>query len=559
MVNVDGKANIRYVSPYSIPKSNNKGILSCLKLPNGQVPSDNESLPQCNAITIPIVKTIDISSVVESNTGKLLAARTSVYYDATDELDDDLNQAGVLTGNENKNPTNFVSIDELYPQNMKQQLCTVIISNFPNVRLLAIEKILMKLIGSSFKWSLINYEFMESKSLFVRLEAARSAYVFYQQYNSNLSSILEHENIKLSVDPLLMDHFKDEEIVVDKEAPEKTITAVRLVLRNKKNIDKSNLLENVDDVSRYYSDYKVDNNELVDVPNNMREMIVKEIIKFRSSVLILEKENRKREIELERQKTKMRLKKFVEDIKETNDDTPMEDADTGVITERVDEFEDLNDDEYDKLIKERENEALEKSYVVKLAQVKNIEVNEREFLTNKLNELKNYEKNLLEQKFKYIDDLRSGLEDTSKNLLPGELKLYYHNHSAYLKNRLQKRTNEKLLDSKYEVEEVEENKRHKPEISLPIKTIVTPHEIKVEVHISELSKEKLDLLLAKVIDLVEEYLGVKDEYLVEAIMENLKTKNVLGREDLVQELTEVLDEDAVNLVNDLFAFISKSI
>lgn len=64
-----------------------------------------------------------------------------------------------------------------------------------------------------------------------------------------------------------------------------------------------------------YSDYKVDYNDLIDVPNEMKEGIIRDIIKFRSRMLLIEKENRQKQIENERLVTKNKLNELFKGLK----------------------------------------------------------------------------------------------------------------------------------------------------------------------------------------------------------------------------------------------------
>ena len=58
----------------------------------------------------------------------------------------------------------------------------------------------------------------------------------------------------------------------------------------------------------------------------------------------------------------------------------------------------------------------------------------------------------------------------------------------------------------------------------------------------------------KINALVEEYLGIQDDFLVDVIKQHIEVNNFGGKAVLVQDLVEVLDEDAGNLVNDLYSF-----
>ena len=89
---------------------------------------------------------------------------------------------------------------------------------------------------------------------------------------------------------------------------------INLIINNPINYTKGKKnsgTEDLDQVLDSYSNYKVDNNDLIDIPNNMKENIIKDIIRFRSRMLLIEKEQRKKEIEMERIKTKNKLKRII--------------------------------------------------------------------------------------------------------------------------------------------------------------------------------------------------------------------------------------------------------
>lgn len=55
--------------------------------------------------------------------------------------------------------------------------------------------------------------------------------------------------------------------------------------------------------------------------------------------------------------------------------------------------------------------------------------------------------------------------------------------------------------------------------------------------------------------MVENSLGIKDEFLIQVINENLEASNLDNKQELIDELVQVLDEDAESLVNELWDYI----
>ncbi|KAK6464267.1 hypothetical protein DFJ63DRAFT_67643 [Scheffersomyces coipomensis] len=313
-------------------------------------------------------------------------------------------------------------------------------------------------------------------------------------------------------------------------------------------------------------------NELIDVPSNMREGIVKDIIKFRSEVLNIEREMRKKEIENERKGTKERLKKIYEGIKETNEETVVKSSkDTPEVIARIVEFPELNDKEYDAFLKTEDEESLEKNYILKLAQMQATESIERLQLESTLQKLKSYEQDLINNKERYFKEIQKASEfDPTVEVLNRQkmshftsiLKFYADDYAGYMSERSEKRLAEELADKEIEKNESELNKDEaapsvkKIKVEAQVDTEVVDESIDDNVFvIAKLSQEDTEKINEKIKSLVEEYLGEVDDTLVNTISKNITKNNLEAKEDLVKDLSEVLEEDAESLTNDLWEFI----
>lgn len=340
----------------------------------------------------------------------------------------------------------------------------------------------------------------------------------------------------------------------------------------------------------------MDNNDLIDIPNNMKENIIKDIIRFRSRMLLIEKEQRKKEIEMERIKTKNKLKELFEGIKENSTDSTTRKATNkaavGVnISPKVshrDEYEDMNDKEYEEFIAVEERNKLNDQYNKKLKSFQNNQHAEYIKLTNKLKSLQNYEFDLIDNKLKYIDNLKNYQTN-------GLAHLYTHNYSDYLRMRSQKRSLEETKDAEDVKQELEEIKKNGGQVAstntntntkpstyssgvseLATTSVETPKsttttttttndttdepvakksKLAKEIIIIDLPPTVKQSLQEKIVELVENSLGIKDEFLIQVINENLEASNLDNKQELIDELVQVLDEDAESLVNELWDYI----
>lgn len=575
---------ITYVNPYKLPESNNSELISLLQ--NGNTSNNQTTTLNFN---IPVFKSIDVSNLIDLNNNKIESQineqkrSQNVNINNLDSNQDEnksSNESNVVELNNedliiDEKLNKFIPIEEFKFKNFHNQLSSIIIKGIPNdLKLQVLEKLLNLLISNrSFKWSLINNLNNKNnitndlKLIFIKFDQLVDLKWFLETYSTTINDIIPGCNIIKN--DLIKDNLESLKIEPE-EIKESLKSTINLIINNSKNkeIKKVTGLEDLDQVLDSYSNYKVDNNDLIDIPNDMKESIVKDIIKFRSRMLLIEKDLRKREIEQERINTKNKLKRLFEGIKESNETgnnngngsssfsttTTSNDGNNKSIflMSNREEFEDMNDEEYEKYLKDQQALKLEEEYNQRLKEWEINQNKEYKKLNELLKNLQNYENQLIDNKLKFIDDFKNYQNLSISNL-------YNHKYNDYLKFRSKKRSLEEQQD------ELDRSQDHQPQPQLeeqqkPIIKQDQPvvKKLKVEsIIINELSKELKSKLNDKIIELVEEYLGVKDEFLVQVIDDNLQNSSLSKKKELIEELVEVLDEDSENLVNDLWKYIEK--
>ncbi|KAI3405766.2 SNU71 [Candida oxycetoniae] len=582
MVTVDRSGlALTFVSPYTIPASNHSKLLSLLfsKEESNDFQRELESTPPFN-LNLPIVSQFDASELIELNNTKILS-QTAAGQRAQVTNRNEESTADIVV-DENQEPKLYIDIESIRPKTLKDQLSTIIFNNFPNLKSIVVEKVLLSLINLNvdferkFNWSIVNYEFVDSKVIFVKFQKLEDVKWFVETFLDMMQVIPKVEIIYSNkLDELLSEIKVQPGIITDHLK-----TQIKLILFNSKNYasSKQRGFEDLDQAMRSYSNYKVDKNDLIDVPNDMKEGIIRDIIRFRTKMLTIEKENRQKQIETERHKTKHKLSKLFEKIQEaaaeaqTKTKTKAVDESSSSATatstsklveddiEILNEHEELNDTEYNAMIKAEETAEDTKEYEQRLAKLKVKEINERAQLYHELELANNYEPQLLENKLDYIDKFKNYYQN-------GLATLYESNYNEYLKQRNAKRS----LEEKNDELDEEKEKKEVAKVTLPsfkkskveqqhereqTKTKVEPSEENKTIVINDLSPELKEQIKSKIDDLVEDCLGVKDDVLLEVIYQNLQTNNLKGKKTLVSDLEEVLDEDAETLINNLYDFIN---
>lgn len=547
------KMGITLASPYSVSADNNASFLSILKDYHPTTPSE-----PLKTILVPVPADADIASIV-SQTEKAMPllkdglGKDDIEVDVvdTEDLDD---------ANAEVDPANFVELPLLRPRNRQHQLATVLLQRFPALKKHYIEKLISLLvlkcpegIPRSFRFSIMHegHAGDDTRNVFV-------------QFTSVLLSEWLHKN-KDAVCSLLpgidmvFDSSVDGSSLMDMEesVKEELAKLVSRIVKNSRFFSKGSRItgtEDLDEVMSYYKTYKVENSELVEVPKDMKETIVKDIIRFRSKVLTIETEQRKKEIEKERLKAKARLTLIFKGIKAVaeSEDVNMEE-DEPAEKEETDPLGSLNDDEYEEHLRKQEEEKLTEEYNKQLLEMHKKE-QEQAALVEKLSLTKNYEENLIENKFTIMEEMKSFHDLDLSSANTHRLKLYYTDHLEYLRLRNLERLKEEEMDDQDEKEESAQS-TIKPKIAATIPQVESMDVVEPDVEVSKLPPAKLEQIQKKVSDMVEEYLGIKEEVLISFIYEFVLEKGLSQKAELIAELQETLDEDSTTVADELHTFI----
>lgn len=576
------------VSPFSVQVNNNPGLLSQLKCLADYPEYDQIDETELNKVvqSIPVFKEENASEIVESNNCKIYSGENSGKSSTGHRIQGRHNaeeQSDESDKEDDVTLSNFIELEKLLPKSFKDQLTTVIIKNFPNLKLALIEKVFKNLltpcpVNDSFDWSLINIEHIDHKVVFIKFHHVNTTVWFYKNISELLQDSIQGIDItfdsNFESDIANMKEFDSDAGSIQKDSLKADLQKILLNHKNFENVSKIRGMEDLDQAMQYYSSYKVDPSELIDVPKDMRDKIVDEIVKFRSKVLSIERERRKQEIERERILAKNRLQRIFEGTKEAGDDMIVDDVEAEQViqdnTKEVSEYENLAEEEYIRLVEQKEKEAIENAYNEKVKVFTSKELKERSSLSGELQTLREYETSLLAKKAAFIGELKLFQDynldklDQYNSLDRHKIRLYYTEYSEYLTLRAQEKAEEENHDKRDMEEEALEllasdNAQH---FLSSFRTETKPtrdieQDTTMDVVVSSLDEAALEKVRIKIGDLIEEYLGVKEDVLIEYVYEFLVTNNLTKQNELVEELSETLDEDSVTVVSKLYEYIAE--
>lgn len=317
-------------------------------------------------------------------------------------------------------------------------------------------------------------------------------------------------------------------------------------------------------VDNYYNNYPVDSNELIDVPKLMKSKIVNELIRFRSKMLMKEHQKRQSELSKERVKAKQLLTSIFNNedrSKGVSNDDMIDDSE---YIEPLEEMPELNDNEYEDYLNQKHEKDMSNKYNNKLRQITQQKL-QKTSLLHRVKQASQYEINLINNKFKLIDDLKStsqGYHDFMKY----RYKSYQYEEMRDNEDR-ERAKQEQGDDIDYRDNQAQDDHNPVPsEVEAssnePVNDELVPPEsgpqqLEQQQSILEniplvpaLDDMQKDSLHKKLESLVEQYIGIKEDDLIQYLYENL-IDNSLTRD----EVYETFDNDTDNLINDINRFI----
>lgn len=583
-------------APISYSNENNSSLLGLLK---NYAPV--KPLKIVSDTLIPYNSSLDVEEIIRQNDKRM--PRNNGTFTAEDlsmQVDEE-NEDDAETGADEDVP-NWKPLDRFLPQNRLEQINTVLLQDFPSLRkrhfVRCIELFLSLCplkTSKSFVFSYLSETIGQDKrSTFIRFLAMEVTKWVKENVALLFPSVVAAFDSGIVSEIDSVSDSNPEETHEESSLGE-VKSEIENLITNKRNYSygsKRTGTEDLDEVMKYYRTYKVENSELVDVPKEMKEVIVQDILKFRSKVLTIERERRKREIEQERKRARNRLTLIYEGIQAAPVGGETVDTELEEVIE-ADPLDSLSDAQYEEHLKAEKKRLEEEQWRAQLAEIERLEASEKDPLVSKLEQELGYEEALIENKINHMDEIKvlSELDPiTAADAPSSRAKLYFTNNAEYIRRRNQERVREEEMDALDEKRELEEE----PHVGLekPAKFVAavlnqaksasrevhnsieassnedssvasevpenSETSTKVEISaksIESMPSEKLAALEQKISDLVEEYLGIKEDLLVEFIYDFVVENNTEKKEDLITELQETLDEDSATLVEELHKYI----
>ncbi|CCH42021.1 U1 small nuclear ribonucleoprotein [Wickerhamomyces ciferrii] len=413
----------------------------------------------------------------------------------------------------------FLELKSFKPQGLKDQLMEIVIKGVKILNNLIIEQVLNYLTTGEYVWSCIDGN-NQDKIIFIRF--------INEDGLVNLSQIKKFLGLngfkyddsqwEICIEDNTENLINDSQITVDKLDQEG--------LRNKINelLEGSKLEKPID----HGLDYKIDEMELIDLPQDVLPQLYKDIKEFRLKVLENERKKRAKESLEELKRSKGQLRKLFEKFQNEESEIVEDDDDSS-------DEDDLNDEDYEKEQINLQKEEMLKNYNNKLKVVEHEESYNQE-LIEKFNDLNNYERSLN----KDINGMELGQFKPS-------------NRDKIMEEDMDSKDRE---EEKHQLEIKSQSMNFLESININI-----PLKQKEQVTIDDLDESQLEQVLTRlkpiINQIIQEFLGTQEDELLEYILEIIK--DTKSKVELIKELNETFDEDSIKIGDKIWLNLEEQI
>ncbi|OBA23125.1 hypothetical protein METBIDRAFT_63364 [Metschnikowia bicuspidata var. bicuspidata NRRL YB-4993] len=596
-------SELKLVAPFIASGNNHQRVLACLR----QAPAPAAAPPR--VFRVPVRLDLDVLDIIGHNARRMPEHGASNPSGKSGGIEDaaggpSVAEAGPQDGAQ---PPAFVDLGAFQPRNRLEQICTVFLQDFPALRPQHVDKVLGVLVqacpaecAAGVRFSALAETSDDTRGVFVRfpnVQMARWAHALLATVLPGVTAVFDDQLGSLGPPPA-----PQAAGAISLGAAAATIAAMFADRRLYSSGSGRSGTEDLDEAMQYYRTYKVEHSELVEVPKELKAAIVRDIIRFRAKVLTIERDARKREIERERREARRRLTRIFEAIRSSaslEKGGPLDAAlDAGLeTTGPLDALEkgdtrgiadtpgtprplDLLDDaEYDAHVAAQEESRQKTLYDAQYQRLRALEDSEQALLVERLLNARAYEQTLIENKLAYMDDYKT-LQDQDEasatmagwaSAESGLLRLHSTNHGEYLRLRNHKRAREEAMDDEDRLDEQKSRASAGAVGYLRLRNHKRAREEAMDDE-DRLDEQKsrasagavgvalppsgLASLKEKIASLVEEYLGIREDLLIDFIYEFVLDNNLARGDELVTELQETLDEDSRTVVDQLHEYIA---
>ncbi|ANZ73314.1 BA75_01575T0 [Komagataella pastoris] len=413
--------------------------------------------------------------------------------------------------------------------------------------------------NSKYFWSFVDNDVVEFKVVFMQFRSFELLQMVIQIFGKMNLKIHIPEGSKK-----ILEQVETLERDEDADKVKEYIELISKLSSRKLHSYKSHgdVVEKLDNLSKYYNRYRIDPKELVDVPNELVDTVKKEIVEFRLNVLKLEKSKRETQMLNDKRKARMRLRRMIQlnNISGKSGNSRNEDED-----EDEDEYEDENENE--KQFNEMTDEEYEMRRLenVQLNHKKKFELYESSVHKNdvaRINSIHNFENNIMHSSYEsklvpsrrekfleeYVLNIKENTNSIDKNIQ------YYKKHVNYVNFREKVKLKEEAMDAQDREEENSEAKavRESDQFLQSLGKKNQPQQIPDSLH--EPIIEKIDQVINDLLGMTEESLT---RFIFNFFRDNFFQLDHSNAEYLafIKELEETLDEDARKASDDIEQFI----